>query len=438
MTAAAEDVERDDLHAAALLLAEASWYARLAHGPERALEVARLAARLAADASGQVALIVHGRLGDALQWNGRYAEAQPEWLKAAAAKTPPEPQLLVTRTDALLRGGELVAARESAYASAARAREAGDRDSLRDALTYQTMAEIHLGLLREADTSASELETAAGSVASGDRVEALGLRAWVAALLHDEPTCRARIAAAMASAEEVGFTPSQGMAAGLLALRGGRYDEAVANLETKLFGIPPLSAALALRPFLDALVEACARSGRLERARELVEEVFEPAVATAQPRYVAVAFRMRALTTDDLGDHELALEQHGRWGNRFEEARTRLLYGEALRREKRRKEAREQLTAATSAFAAVGATTWARRARDELRAAGVRLPREASGAPLTPQEERVARLVAEGLSNNEVAARLVVSPKTVEGHLRNIFEKLGVRSRTQLARLLPR
>ncbi|MBC9822561.1 helix-turn-helix transcriptional regulator [Terrabacter sp. MAHUQ-38] len=71
-------------------------------------------------------------------------------------------------------------------------------------------------------------------------------------------------------------------------------------------------------------------------------------------------------------------------------------------------------------------------------AAGARLPREASGAPLTPQEDRIARLVAEGLSNKEIAARLVVSPKTVEGHLHNIFGKLGARCRAQVAsRLLP-
>jgi DNA-binding NarL/FixJ family response regulator len=147
---------------------------------------------------------------------------------------------------------------------------------------------------------------------------------------------------------------------------------------------------------------------------------------------------MRALTTDDLQNFELALEQHVRWGNRFEEARTRLLYGEALRRTKRRNEAREQLRPAMSAFAGVGAAAWARRARDELRAAGARLPREASGAPLTAQEDRIALLVAEGLSNKEIATRLVVSTKTVEGHLRNIFEKLGVRSRAQVVRALSR
>jgi DNA-binding NarL/FixJ family response regulator len=147
---------------------------------------------------------------------------------------------------------------------------------------------------------------------------------------------------------------------------------------------------------------------------------------------------MRAVAEDQLEDFDSALEQHVRWGNRFEEARTRLLYGEALRRAKRRKEAREQLSAATSGFAAVGATAWQQRARDELRAAGARLPRPASTSALTAQEQRVARLVADGLSNKEIAGRLVISTKTVEGHLRNIFEKLGVTSRTQVARALKR
>ena len=308
----------------------------------------------------------------------------------------------------------------------------------RDRRQRQAMAEIHLGLLREADASASQLDCAVGATTSGDRVEALGLRAWLDALLRDEDSCRSRIAAAEASAAELRITPSSGMAAGLLALRAGRYEEAVACLEAKLFGSSPLAATLSLRPFLDGLVEACARSGRHDRARELVAEVYEAAVATTQPRYVAIALRMRAVARGELEDFDFALEQHGLWGNRFEEARTRLLYGEALRRAKRRKEAREQLSAATSGFAAVGATAWKRRARDELRAAGAKLPQPASGFALTSQEQRVARLVADGLSNKEIAGRLVISTKTVEGHLRNIFEKLGATSRTQVARALTR
>ena len=436
LTAAAEDVERDDPDAAAGLLAEASWYARIGYGPADALPIARRATELVTGADARAELVVRSRLGDALQWNGQYAEARAEWLHAAAVAVPPAPHLLAARANAFLRAGELVAARRAAYAAAARAREANDGAALRDALTFQAVTEVHVGLLREADASAQELEAAAGGGDSGDRLEALGVRAWIDALLHDEATCRARVAAAYAVAHELRITPGQGMATGLLALRLGRHEEAVEQFELKLADMTPVAAALALRPFLDGLVEACARSGREERAAELVDNALD--ATTGQPRYVAIAFRMRALARRDLDDLRRALEQHRPWGNRFEEARTRLVLGEALRRERRRGEAREQLSAATAAFAAVGAAAWAGRARDELRATGARLPRAASGAALTAQESRVARMVADGLSNKEIAARLVVSPKTVEGHLRNIFEKLGVSSRTQMARTLLR
>jgi len=216
----------------------------------------------------------------------------------------------------------------------------------------------------------------------------------------------------------------------------GRYGEAAQYLEAKLAGRPPVVAAMSLRPFLDGLVEAWAKSGQDGRALDAAHAAFPPALETGQPRFVALAYRMRALASGSLADHERALEQHERWGNRFEEARTRLAFGEMLRRVRRRAEAREQLAAAQRLFAAVGARVWQRRAQDEHRAAGARVSRRATGNALTPQEERVARLVADGLSNKEVAARLVVSTKTVEGHLRNVFEKLGVRSRVQMARTL--
>jgi len=438
VTGAAEDAEQENPWRAAVLLADASWYARMSHGAPRSLQLARAAALLADGADGDVAFVVHARLGDALQWNGRYAEAQREWLRAAAMETAPTADLLCQRSAALLRAGELARGRESAYAAAARARDVGERSWLRDALTYQVISEIHLGLLPEATASAREFAAAVGAPMSGDRLEALGLRAWVDALTGDERSCRACIAEASTASAALGFTIMGGMAAGLLSLSLGRYDEAVDHLEAKLSDNPPVAALLSLRPFLEALVEACVRAGRRDRANALVAETFEAAVETRQPRYVSLALRMRAVTSDASTDFEAALAEHARWGNRFEEGRTRLLYGEALRRAKRRAEAREQLSAAASAFAFVSATTWRRRALEELRAAGARLPRVASGAALTAQEQRVALLVAEGLSNKEVASRLVVSTKTVEGHLRNIFEKLGVTSRAQVARALER
>jgi DNA-binding CsgD family transcriptional regulator len=435
LTAAAEDIAPRAPLEAAVLLAEASFHAMLAHGPARALELARGAAEVIRGADSDSEIIIRARLGDALQWNGRNREAMEEWLAASEAQGSTDPRVRCTQAAALLRAGRLVEARERAYAAAARARQAGDRFSLRDALTYQAISEIHLGLLREARASAALLEDATGSgLTTGERLEAIGMRAWVEALLGDEAACGERLDAVAPLASELGVTPSTGMAAGLLALSRGRFEEATAHLENKLNGGSAISAAVSLRPFLDALVEACVHSSRTDRADALVREAFPAALEASQPRFAATAYRMRALVHHDPADFEAALGKHRSWGNRFEEARTRLAYGERLRRSRRRSEARDQLRAAMSAFSTVGATGWEKRARDELDAAGARLPRPASKAPLTPQEGRISRLVAEGLTNKEIALQLVISTKTVEGHLRNIFEKLGVRSRTQVAR----
>jgi DNA-binding NarL/FixJ family response regulator len=121
----------------------------------------------------------------------------------------------------------------------------------------------------------------------------------------------------------------------------------------------------------------------------------------------------------------------------FELARTQLLYGESLRRGKRRADARLQLRQALETFEQLGAAPWAERARTELRATGETARKREPGAAsrLTPQERQIVRLVAEGATNQEVAARLFISKRTVEYHLHNVFTKLGVSSRTALARL---
>jgi DNA-binding CsgD family transcriptional regulator len=125
-------------------------------------------------------------------------------------------------------------------------------------------------------------------------------------------------------------------------------------------------------------------------------------------------------------------------GNRpFDLARTALLYGEHLRRHRQRVEAREHLKVALDIFERLGAAPWAQRARTELRASGetARKRHPSTLARLTPQELQVAQFVAEGLSNKEVAAQLFLSPRTIDSHLRNVFAKLGITSRTQLAHL---
>jgi DNA-binding CsgD family transcriptional regulator len=123
---------------------------------------------------------------------------------------------------------------------------------------------------------------------------------------------------------------------------------------------------------------------------------------------------------------------------RLDLARTRLLYGEWLRRGRRPRDAREQLRAADVLFTDFGMEGFAARARAELRATGERARKRTVDTQndLTPQEARISELVAQGASNPEIAAQLFISPSTVEYHLRKVFTKLGVRSRTQLARVV--
>lgn len=161
------------------------------------------------------------------------------------------------------------------------------------------------------------------------------------------------------------------------------------------------------------------------------------------PQAPAQLARCRALVgapedTDAL--YALALAQHEATDGAFERARTQLLYGKWLRRQRRPGEARSRLRDALVAFERCGALPWAEQTRAELRATG-----EAPAAPptgnlerLTPQQLRIARCVAEGATNREVALRLSVSPRTVDHHLRNVFALLGVRSRTELSRLVDR
>jgi DNA-binding CsgD family transcriptional regulator len=188
-------------------------------------------------------------------------------------------------------------------------------------------------------------------------------------------------------------------------------------------------------------IEAATRAGDRETAGLWLAS-FEPwAVSSAAPWARAVALHCRALFAEDEAEAERlfhrALETHPQAARPFVRARTELALGEFLRRRRRRVEARTHLEAALESFERLGAEPWAEHARVELRASGqtARKRDPSTRGDLTAQELQIARFVAEGLSNRDVAARLFLSPRTIDFHLRNIFRKLEISSRVELARL---
>jgi DNA-binding CsgD family transcriptional regulator/tetratricopeptide (TPR) repeat protein len=187
-------------------------------------------------------------------------------------------------------------------------------------------------------------------------------------------------------------------------------------------------------------LEAAVRAGRTDLAHAWLADLERFAGAVGSPRSHAVLAYGRALLAGTNGAESLfreAITHHAEAGRPFEAARTRLAFGEFLRRVRRRVDAREHLRTALAIFEDLGATPWAERARQELRASGetARKRDESTATGLTPQERQVARQVAGGLSNREVAAQLFLSPRTIDFHLRNVFAKTGISSRGELARL---
>ena len=194
-------------------------------------------------------------------------------------------------------------------------------------------------------------------------------------------------------------------------------------------------------PYAPDLIEAYARAGEREAATSELAKFAELAAAVDRRWALAAVARLHGLLgrDDDLDEHfGAALELHEQGaGSPFERARTELLYGERLRRAKRRVEAREHLRSAVELFDGLGAAPWSDHARRELRASGESIPRRDPTAPekLTPQELQVALQVAEGKTNRDVAAALFLSPKTVEFHLTRVYRKLNIHSRAELVRL---
>jgi DNA-binding CsgD family transcriptional regulator len=336
--------------------------------------------------------------------------------------------------------GDWPRAREHCTRVVARLRAEGNVSGLAGLLPLMAATELSERRIREAQASVAEgLELARTFAYENDETGLLGVQARIDALHGDADACRenAQEALRRSVANGIGWaTTNARMALCELELGLGHPREAIAHFDRiSVTPVPPIVATGA-----PDLIDAAVRAGEPERALAALERFAAWAPISRSPSVHGMVARCRAILAE--GDEadglfQEALALHGGDVPPYERARTQLAYGERLRRDRRKLEARAQLRAALDVFEGLGTAPWAERARGELNATGeTARKRDASTIDdLTPQELRIAQLVAAGASNRDAAAQLFVSPKTIEYHLRKVFLKLGLSSRIELARL---
>ncbi|RKS06949.1 regulatory LuxR family protein [Nocardiopsis sp. Huas11] len=312
-----------------------------------------------------------------------------------------------------------------------------------------------LGFLVFSEFWSGRFPSAAGTALTGLRVarecgqsvwatQHLASLAMIAAIQGDVETCRIRAKAVAAQAGENSLGLASALAAwaqAVLELSRGNAADAFFRLRALAHAGPghghPTMRLLTAPHF----VEAATRMGETDWAHTSLAGYRRWAEAVDSPGVLALAARCSGLLAcgDEAADHfENALALHRACGDDdVEHARTQLLFGAFLRRARLPGRAREHLYNALESFERFGARLWVRQTRAELRAIGTseRGPDPSATSELTAQQQQIARLVAEGATNREVAAHMFISPRTVEHHLRGIFRKLNIRSRVDLARL---
>jgi DNA-binding CsgD family transcriptional regulator len=305
---------------------------------------------------------------------------------------------------------------------------------------------LYLGQLIQARAWHGDLAGARSLLAEMEDVAA-ATGTWIApwgplrlhALHGREPDASRAIASELDRAGAGPMQPPANWAAAVLYNGLGRYEDASSAAKQVADNtLDPWHSIWAL----PELIEAAARTGDYELARDALERLATTTQPAGTDAGLGLEARSRALVSDGNlaeGLHREAIERLERCRVRTELARAHLVYGEWLRREGRRVDAREQLRTAHEMFDAIGMEAFAERARGELSATGEKVRKRSPDTreELTPQEDRIARLARDGLTNTEIGTQLYISARTVEWHLRKVFTKLGIMSRRQLRTAIP-
>ncbi|MEU7906805.1 helix-turn-helix transcriptional regulator [Actinoplanes sp. NPDC049118] len=454
---AAADLASRDRPAALEALLLAGEAVHLAGGQNRFCRLARhiLGLRRGGDPT-PVAQACHQVAGLVAMYDGDH-DAAFAYLREVLRTAPlvADPVALVRAANAAVLLGDGPAARVLAARAVDLARDRGAVTLVPQGLEVAAFAGLaagHHDVATAAATEGAALARATGQ--PGLAQSHLGILAVLAALVGDRDTAMLRIRAAGVYDSAGGSGQARAFcewALALLDLVEGRPRAALHRLDTIFVGPTGrgnLVVQVAATPHLIEAYWRCDPPPSTPPAarRTVLDGAFEPfdrwAAGTGQPCWLALRARCRALRATDPhaaeAHFEEALREHRRGDADFARAHTELLFGRDLRRRRRPGAAREHLRRAEETFRLLDAGPWAAQADVELRAAGAPVPPRpvAAARGLTAQQERIARLVADGATNREVAEQLFLSPRTIDHHLRNVFARLGVRSRTELARRL--
>lgn len=414
---------------------------------ERFGEIARRAAVLRSGSDpARIQLVFEHISGFADTFTGSYSRAGASLRRVIALADQLDTAGALTAASA---ASLLLADDQTAYRTASRAAElaraAGEAAALPMALELKAYAEYWLGRYAAAESTSLEGVRVARECGQANYAgDHLGMLAVLAAIRGERETCLLRL-------QELAVPPGAGQmnrpkALGqwalavldVIASRPALAVERLTRIADQSVGNGHLVVQVMATPWL---VEAAARSGDVAAARIALRAFDRWAASTGDPVRRALSQRCHALVAPRASATQhfvSALQLHSEADASFEAARTRLLYGQELRRSRRPRQAREHLQRALETFQQLSLPVWVEQARSELRASGQAVtPRQGAAAEaLTAQQLQIARLVADGATNREVAAQLFLSPRTVEHHLRNIFTRLGIRSRVELTKTL--